>query len=430
MWANRPVERGALQRRTCIFVATVAACGAIAMTPARGETPPTSGLAVATGVVDDGTEGDGLIWITLVGSDLRFEAPMDALKAPDTLFATAKESARKKAPLKVSYDLDTGFIDPGTGKATFAIREVRLGEKVIAGVATSDDVRRTAASRSEAIVARALAESDKGAPSPRRDALTGVLADPTLPQALRVTALRARANTSEEYALGDYPAGEARDRLLLSALADSRAWSALAPDDSEAAFQTAYELRALGAFDEAIAMYRAILAKHPDQDYAVAVRIGSTYRAEGKYDRALAALDDLVTRKGPQEGMRFHYNRGLTLLKLGRTAEAIKAFDAGLPSQTDYAWAFAYRACALAAEGRIAEALADNTKGAALSEAQTADAYENLANAQNRRHLAEVTALLKQAATHSPPVHLTGLCDDYADWGETPRTRSQLLPPP
>ena len=413
------------RRAGSAFLAAFAMAAFLAPRTMAEPSPP--GEAVAVGVVDDGAESNGLVWLTLVGNNLRVEAPIDALKDASPMFAAAKQSAAKSTDLTVRYDVDSGFMDPATGRATFAIREVRLGDRTYAGVASRDDVRRTPASPAEAALARALGLAETGDPTIVRDALTSVLADRTLPSPWRISALKARAAINEEDGEEDHPPGPAGDALLIAALADNRAWARLAPDDADAAFAVGRDLEALGAYDEAIAAFRAILAGSPGQDLQVAVRTAAVYRAEGQYDRALTVLDDLVTRKGPQDGMKFSYHRGWTLMKLGRQAEAIKAFATGLASQPDYGWALIFRACALAADGRPAEALEDQNKGASLIRGLWANARTSLAQSKDQAHLDEVNAALRRAAGQSPPPRLAGLCDGYWGLDEGPRTRSSLL---
>ncbi len=104
-------------------VALAAAAAVIAL--AAGDLARGERIATARGVVGGGARNDGLVWITLAGSDLRFEALTDALPAADGLFAAAEESAAKSLDLTVRYDVESGFIDPATAKATFAARPPR-----------------------------------------------------------------------------------------------------------------------------------------------------------------------------------------------------------------------------------------------------------------------------------------------------------------
>ncbi len=423
MTSPRPGAAGAL------FALLVLINGA-----ARAETapaaPPALGVVVASGIVAEGDKDSSLIWITLGGSDLRFETPTEAVQNPDGLFAAAKQSADKRLRLTITYDPDSGFMDPATGKATFAIRQVRLGDKTIAGAGADADLRRTPASPAEAALARALGLSEEGDPKAVRVDLTTALADPDLPTAWRISALKTRASVDEANAEGDLPAGPDRDRLLLSALEDNRAWVKLAPDDADAALGVAANLEELGAYDDALGAYRAMRAKWPDEDYRSAIRIGAVFRTRGQYDRALAELDDLVARKGAQSGMKFHYNRGRTLSKLGRHLDAVKEFDAGLKDQPDYAWAKAYRACDLAAVGRLDEALADQTSAAAILARWAGEQRPTLTMARGIRQVAEVADQLRQAKSAKPPAKPIVGCDIYFDDFEKTRDRSPMLPSP
>ncbi|MGI9170499.1 MAG: tetratricopeptide repeat protein [Caulobacteraceae bacterium] len=398
-------------------------CGGKAAAEPPAPAPP--GLTFASGIVDDGASGDDLIWFSL--SDLRFEAPTEAVKDPDGLFALAKRSAERHVDLVVGYDLDSGFIDPATGKATFDIRQITVGDKTLAGVASSSDVRRTAASPAEAALARALGLAPTGEVADALPTLATAVADRGLPTQWRILALKTRGEIEETQGDADFPAGSDRDRRLIASLADNRAWAALAPDDADAASAVAYNLMELGAYPEALGAYRAIRARWPDQDYSVAVRIGAVYRTLGQYAAALASLDDLVARKGPQVGMKFHYHRGVTLLKLGRNPDAVKEFDAGLKDQPDYGWALAYRACALAGDGRLDEALSNQRSAIAMVAKSSEGRRLGLGQTYDLKRASEVAALLLASMSGGRP-KVAGLCENYWDWGGKARDRSPLLP--
>lgn len=299
----------------------------------------------------------------------------------------------------------------------------------MAGVSSSSDVRRTPASAAEATLARALGLAQTGEAVEAVDGLTAVLSEPALSTPWRILALKSRATVQEDLGVWDFPVGPERDRRLIAALADNRAWAALAPGDPNAASGVALNLQELGAYSEAIAAFHAIELKWPNEDYSVAVRVGAVYRSWGQYDRALASLDDLVTRKGPQAGMKFHYHRGLTLLKLGRAEEAVKAFDAGLKDQPGYMWAMAYRACASATAGRVASAFADQEKAIPIFVAWGHGQRPSQARDHDLRRLKEVSEQLRAPAA-GRTAKLVGLCDGYWDAGDKTRQRSPLLPAP
>ena len=339
-----------------------------------------------------------------------------------------KDSNARSVNLTVRYDIDSGFIDPASGKATYDIREIEVGGITIPGVASSTDVRRTPASPTEATLTHALAVADARDPAGAKAELSAVLGDPKLSAAWRILALKTRASVEEGEAEGDSPAGLERDRGLAAALADNRAWSALAPDDPEAARNVAYDLMALGAYDEAVAAYRAIAVKWPDDDYSAVIGIAATYRAQGRYDRALSSLDDLVTRKGPQIGMRFHYHRARILIQLGSMDDAVKDLDSGLEDQPDYTWAFAFRACALASEGRLKEALADQQRAIAEMAKWHTVSRPSRGRDVDQAHAAAVEARLQTTLATGPATKLPNLCDDYWDFGDRRRDRSPLLP--
>ena len=105
-------------------------------------------------------------------------------------------------------------------------------------------------------------------------------------------------------------------------------------------------LRSLGAYPEALALYDEAEKRFPERYFRIAIVRGSTARQLGDYPRALHALDELVAKHGPQDGMMYHYHRAQTMIRLDRFADAVTEASAGIEDQPDYAWAFVARACA------------------------------------------------------------------------------------
>jgi hypothetical protein len=113
---------------------------------------------------------------------------------------------------------------------------------------------------------------------------------------------------------------------------------------------------------------------------------------------------------------------------LGRMDEAVKALDAGLASQPDYGWAFAYRACALASLGRLKDAAADQDRAVAEMAKLRAASRPSPQDDVDQAHAAAVAARLRTALVAGPTARLPDLCNGYWDAGETKRDRSPLLP--
>jgi tetratricopeptide (TPR) repeat protein len=183
----------------------------------------------------------------------------------------------------------------------------------------------------------------------------------------------ARGNAHEYLAYdgGSTEINDRDDRLLLNARSDYQRLAEL-ESSSRGLTGQARTLDALGAYPESLGVSAEILRRWPDEFYRVAVRRSATLRLMGDYPAALAALDDMVTKHGPQGGMMFHYHRGWTLLELQRYAEAAREFSAGLEDQPGYYWAIRKRACAYAQLGDLEHALADAKQAVKLWSEQVA----------------------------------------------------------
>ena len=79
-----------------------------------------------------------------------------------------------------------------------------------------------------------------------------------------------------------------------------------------------------GRLTEAESAYRAALAIIP-ADPMVTHNLGVTVAAQGRHQAAIDCFDEALKRD--QNFVSAHYNRAVALLKLGETAEAIKAFS-------------------------------------------------------------------------------------------------------
>jgi len=243
----------------------------------------------------------------------------------------------------------------------------------------------------------------------------------------KATAFKARgeARTSREYDEHEGPT-DAGDSQLITALEDLREWRNLKPDDPLALYAIAGTLGDLGAYPEALEVYAAIARGWSEEAYWTAIRTGATERRLHHYAQALAALDKLVSERGPQEGMAYHYHRGWTLIELGRYAEAVEELSQGLRDQPDYAWAFVKRACAENLLGETDAALADQRSALALMRRFKDDSRESQ---YDLRRTAAVEAELGGAGRHQPAADAKALCGGYwRSQEDLGRSRSSQLP--
>lgn len=376
---------------------TLAALSAALLVAAPAAAEPGPALTTVQGVTDGGRGDDGALWFTVWQRGVRFVA--DGEGAAE-MFRTLREAASDGRSVTVTFDPASGRFDPATGEIGYRA----CGVAPVSGDAPGP---RAACPASSEPPAGALADlawgvafaigGDPGHALPRLD---GALAATELDRRARITGLRLRASMRNELA-GDLADQVAADRLRIGALADDRAWAALAPDDADAAMEAAVILTDLGDYRGAIEAYRRIIRRWPAQDYPALVRIGAIHRIERDYPGALAALDELVAREGPQRGMKYHYHRGWTLTLLGRLDEAVAELTAGIAEQPDYAPAFARRACANARLGRIGAAIIDQRAAIRLLDRLMTDNPSTWVR-EERAHAAEVTqALLVADREHS-----------------------------
>ncbi|MEO8925855.1 MAG: tetratricopeptide repeat protein [Caulobacteraceae bacterium] len=401
-----------------------------ALTTGSACAAPAPGLPIAAvvGIVDDSAAENGVVWFTLQQTNLRFQVKVDDLPDPDAVFAALRASAQSERSLVVHYDIDSGAIEADPVKARFDFRDLVFDGKTIAGAA-HEPPQGPPLSKAEADLARGVGLGDAGDFAAARVALGEALAAPDLAFGPRALALKTRGEDAEYEGILGFPRGLDRDRLLVLALGDFRAWRALSPDESSAAYDEGRLLQDLGAYGEALDVFRAMAAKWPKEAVWTSVRIADAYRLMGDNVKALATLDDLAARAGPQKGMTSHYYRGWILANLGRNAEAVAEFTARLVEQPDYPWAFSRRACALAKEGRLADALDDQTRMIALLAQLRYGGEPTLGDRHNDQRAAEVASELQAAIAKSPNAMLDAPCKGYWDEGDVGRDRSALLPP-
>jgi tetratricopeptide (TPR) repeat protein len=147
----------------------------------------------------------------------------------------------------------------------------------------------------------------------------------------------------------------------------------LDPENADALQELATLLRVLRRFDEALALFRRLEQRVPD-DPRVAADIGRCLSGLGRYDeaelvlrRALADLDDANTR----------YDLGLVLDRTGRSAEAMNEYKLALIRNPTHRDALNNLGVAFARAGRLAEAAAQFERLVAADPANP-DAHTNL----------------------------------------------------
>lgn len=407
--------------KTLLVVAMLAAV--------QGAAPDVSGQRLFTtfGYVDRaGDENGG--WFQFAFSHQRFRLPADA-EAAQPLIQVLAEASRRGMAVRARYDAWAGRADPAGGFVEYPLCSL----SVASGASVGDERANCPAlaasppESTEGALARGLA-LDVARPEQARQLLGRALDDPRLAAPLRAVALEARAGAAEIVAASLPFAGETFDRAVADALADDRAWVAVAPDNAEAQYAVARQLGDLGGYAEAEAVYRAIGRHWPDEAFNVAVRTGALYRRQGRYADALRMLDDFAAREGPQSGMKFHYHRGWTLILLNRPQEAVNELDQGLASQPDYPYFYFMRACAYGRLGRIGDALADQERGLELLRGAAEDGGPLFAEQVAIANAGADTLRRLAAAPRPAPTAIA--CERLWDREIRSRPRSTLLPAP
>ena len=382
-----------------------------APTPARTE-----------GIVSDGAIQKDVIWFSLNGDDIRYQAQTGDVPNSDAVFAALKSSSETERDLIVDYDIDSGDVDPDTGVATFVFRDVIFGDKQIPGAPAPS--HRAGSATPGSLIARGIALAESR-PEEAKRALDAALASSGLSPPLRETAFKTRSRVLTDLAVAWREPGVERDRLLVAALADVRAYRDLRPSNFDAALDEVDILNELGAYAAVLKMLETMRAKWPNEDYRISVKTAFTYRLMGDPNSALAALDAFVTRAGPPVGMKYHYHRAWILTDMGRGKEAADEITEGLKSQPDYSWAFQRRACAYALQGRLKEALDDQQTAMRLATTTPASSPSMRFNVAWMSKVADqlraAVAAGSTAPVNSPCV---GMWDDS---DETRRSQSALL---
>lgn len=385
-------------------------------------------LAVTFGVVRATGIERGVIWFQF-GDQRRMLVPRKGPPDPRAIVAVLKDSQKTNRSIFVSYDPNSGQFD-AERRVTFIVRRLTYDGRAIEGapepkLAEPRSIREAAARA----VARSVALQDLGRFDEALGAIRGALGSGQLEPRLHEAALRNQAVVTAElaYALGPESRVEA-DELLVESLQSIRAALIHSPGDRGLVLGMASALTSLGAYDDALGIYEAVVKADPDQAYWPTLNVVVIQRLLGRSDQALATLDALVEQYGPQDGMPFHYHRGWTLSELGRHEEAIAEFTVGLESQPDYQWALSKRACAAASLGRHRAALTDQERAVKLGEETVAASPGRRAFVFNLERAKAARETLRAAVEKGETAAIHGLCKGYWPADEEPRAKSPLLP--
>jgi tetratricopeptide (TPR) repeat protein len=351
---------------------------------------------------------------------------IDKSEASKPLVDLVKAADADTTPIAVEFDPSSGVVSDDESRPSFAVIAITHAGRRIAATSGGPADKAVQDSSSAAFV-RGVAAFEAGYFAEAVRYVNSALAG-TLPPHLRAAAFKVRGKSlvnqvySEER--GPTPEGDAR---LVAALEDLLQWARSEPNAQQARYEVAGVLRDLGAYDEAITVFKSVRMDWPNERYWPAIRIGATEREQGHYQEALKSLDDLAARAGPQTGMAFHYHRAWTLLDLNRPSEAVTELTSGLENQPAYAWAYIRRSCAFALLGQMSRALEDQRTALSLLVAgpvvTPAERFD-----MERAHMVERRLAQDVGSASSAPDK--EVCGGY--WRDTdqPRTRSSLLPQP
>lgn len=414
----------AMAAAAAIFVA-----GMVGTAPAQSEDSPAQQRRIFQdyGWVTEPLEEDGSLWLSLWEPHIRYRIDRQPeAKLRPLLFLIGQANDGHRA-VTIRYDGTKGRLNSKTGTLDYPLCAILFDDLIFEPTHRCSDQPAKAMPGPEA--ALLLARAYVNVEDYRR--AQQLLARNDFPDDLPFgkLLLRTRALAALGVAALEARRSPEADRFTAAALADYRALGEIEPDDVEHQFAIGNVLEELGGYAEARAVYERILTKWPEEDFRVAVRFGALHRINGEYEQALDALNQLVARNGPQEGMKFHYHRGWTLSLLGRFDEAIRDLSEGLKTQPDYAWAYLRRACTYAGIARLAEALADAQEANRIIAGMPAGPTSQLLREDVARAEA-LRARLEAALAAGDAKPATDACRG-PEWEsyEKPRPRSPLLPP-
>jgi len=407
----------------CAFILLAALSGC---DPANDSQAPSQNLT-STGIVTSGSMNHGEYWFELDRVDQRFVFDTSATEDPAALIRALEVSNKSGRSVAVTFDLDSGSFNGSYDTPSYVVRSVDYRGKTLSGM-TGQRKRGNSGSPAESELARGVALYNGGLMMEATPSLDKALSDKKLTTSLQGLALKTRGNATINSIWSQRDQlSEDDDKAFVRALADFRAWAALEPNNPDAQYAIGLLLRDLGAYEEAIETFQSIARRWPDEQFWPAIRIGATHRILGHYDNALAALDDLAAREGPQSGMAYYYHRGWTLLKMERYQEAIESLTQGLKDQPDYFWANVHRACAYAQLGQLTDALADERRALAELKGMSDHEIRTPALDHNQAWLNKVARQLEAAITKSDMAPMPAPCTGPWNRGDAMREKSHFL---
>ena len=402
---------------------------------AQGESPPVRATPIGTRfvvrapVVEHEREGRTL-WIDLHRADIALVADMPAVPDPEDLVELVETAERDGLSATVRYELADGALTQ-SGRPIAMLRSIEHDGVSVAGMegplrfpfAHPDRPTRTV----ELALGRGIAYLELQRLEPAIRLLSQALAGDALSEPARILALRSRGE-AQQHLVEDRrndPTVES-DRTLLAAIKDFRAWQALEPASLDPLDKEADILQSLGAYDEALDIYRRLRDQQQDKWFWPSIKIAATYRLMGDHLRALGTLDELERRPRGWDGAAYRYHRGWTLVRLGRYADAEATFTVGLEAQPDFGWAHVGRACARSAQGKLVDALADLEH--AVADLELPDGIGNTPRQQrDLEQTRSVAKMLRGVVANPPEVPPKEPCRLFLEALDRPRARSPEL---
>jgi tetratricopeptide (TPR) repeat protein len=412
------------------WLGVVLLTGALAV-GAKGDSGPV--VLTAQGFVDGGAQGDAQIWFTLYHIDQRFVMDRSKIADPDAMMAALTASNHAQRTIVVHYDPDTAIVDPIISKPAYVVRDVVYDGKTYSGDQVTpprtDIAMLTPRQQAEFALGRGVAYAGAADDAKAIALLDQALRAPELTAPIRTLAFKTRSSAEADEAASDWPVGDDRDRMMIKALADVRAWMKLAPDDMDAKLAEGAALESLGAYDEALGAYNDVVKRWPDKAFWALLFIGSIDYQRGDPARDVEDMKKLASFPGAADGMPYHYHRGRAFEIMGRHEDAIAEYTAGLKAQPDYSWTYRMRGCVYASLGRLSEALDDARSTLKYFDAENQGQAPSPGLAFDRQRMTAEIDTLTAAIAQDSRQKLDGQCKGYWNWGDEPRERSRLLPP-
>ncbi|MCW5573639.1 MAG: hypothetical protein KIT37_11485, partial [Steroidobacteraceae bacterium] len=234
---------------------------------------------VTRGIVQDYDIKGRTLWIELVRSDLVFMVDVPATPNSAGLIGLLDAAAADSRTVTLTYDLADGALQSGTGRPIAILRSIRHDGVSVVGtkgaLAYPIASPRRASRAAELALARGVAFAQAARHAESIEVLDEALRTDQLGGAARGLAFKTRGNDRigiiDATVLDPTPES---DRTLIAAIEDFRAWRALAPGSADPLYEEAYALRDLGAYEEALAVYREI-AKDKNERFWSSIRIAA-----------------------------------------------------------------------------------------------------------------------------------------------------------